>query len=715
VSDTVEPNQVENTEAKDPGSFAPLQTPLTRPGVQDTPRTLTGIAPLGDKAESAAVLRIPEEDEEHTPTGTGDRVSGELPKLDPATALGDATDNDDEPTTVFSTLFPELAPKRVSVPSVPPPPRPAAGSKAPPRPSATPTAAPPAGSIEAAEIAAAEANSEDPETGSPTQEAQILDFALQKLSRSEPTPSPLLGSVPPHPPPPLKSSPPPLPPRASSAPSGLSVPPPPPPLKSVAPPVPSRRSAPAPFAASAETEGDRGADVLLALASSPSKRPIPPAPPSIASAASVAVAAVSLPPPRPLERATDPSARTVMASNSSDAPWSATPARPAQTGRSLVKSAVVIFALSALATVLVLRLFTGGDGSASVTAVDSDNRAVEQAQVLVDGKVACSSLPCSLDKLAAGKHRISVQAGQLQSPEQIVAIRSGKESKVTFSLSRAAGTAGLHVRVAAAPGLHVFIDGEDKGEVPVTLGGLVAGDVTLKIAGNPLYAPFSQTVSLKPGTTLTFEPKLVPVKAMITIRPGDNAQGAFVEVVGGDKRQALFELPAKVEVAPGASYKVRATRRGYRDFDADVAFSDTEAEKEVRVDLDPAGSAVPTRAPAVSVPATPTPTPAPAPAPAPKGLSAALAAAIAPNAPATPATPAPVPAPAATAGSGTLNINSIPISNVLVDGRPVGPTPRQMSVPAGKHSITFVHPTLGRKSITVNVNAGKTALAATKF
>jgi hypothetical protein len=700
VSDTVEPNQVENTEAKDAGSFSPLQTPLTRPGVQDTPRTLTGIAPLGDKAESAALLRLPEEDEEHTPTGTGDRVSGELPKLDPATALGDATDNDDEPTTVFSTLFPELAPKRVSVPSVPPPPRPAAGSKAPPKPSASQSAAPPARSIEEAEeIAAAEADSEDPERGSPTQEAQILDFALQKLSRSEPTPSPLLGTVPPHPPPPLKSSPPPLPPRASSAPSGLSVPPPPaPPLKSVAPPVPSRRSAAAPLGASAETEGDRGADVLLALASSPSKRPIPPAPPSIAS---VAVPAVSLPPPRPLERATDPSARTVMASNSSDAPWSTTPARPAQSSRSLVKSAVVIFALSALATVLVLRLFTGGDGTASVTAVDSDNRAVEQAQVLVDGKVACSSLPCSLDKLAAGKHRISVRAGQLQSPEQIVAIRSGKESKVTFSLSRAAGTAGLHVRVAAAPGLHVFIDGEDKGEVPVTLGGLVAGDVTLKIAGNPLYAPFSQTVSLKPDTTVTFEPKLVPVKAMITIRPGDNAQGAFVEVVGGDKRQALFELPAKVEVAPGASYKVRATRRGYRDFDADVAFSDTEAEKEVRVDLDPAGSAAPTRAPAVSVPATPTP----------KGPSAALAAAIAPNAPATPATPAP----AAAAGSGTLNINSIPISNVLVDGRPVGPTPRQMSVPAGKHSITFVHPTLGRKSLTVNVNAGKTALAATKF
>lgn len=698
MSDTVEPKQqVETTEAKDAGSFASLPTPLTRPGVQDTPRTLTGIAPLRDQADSAAVLRLPQEDEEHTPTGTGDRVSGELTKLDPAAALGDATDNDDEPTTVFSTLFPELSPKRVSVPSVPPPPRPAAGSKVPPPLSATQSAAPPAFALaEAEEIAATEADSEDPETGSPTQEAQILDFALQKLSRSEPTPSPLLGTVPPPPAPPLKSAPPPLPSRTSAAPSGLSVPPPPaPPFKSVAPPVPSRRSAPAPVAPGAGVDGEKaGTEALLALASSPSKAPVPPAP------RSGAAPAVSLPLPRPLERATDPSARTVMASNSSDAPWSTTPARPAQGGgRSLVKSAVVIFALSALATVLVLRLFTGGDGSASVTAVDSENRPVEQAQVLVDGKVVCSTLPCSLENLAAGKHRISVQAGQLQSPEQIVAIRSGKESQVTFSLSSAAGNAGLHVRVPPTPGLHVFIDGEDKGEVPVTLGGLVAGDVTLKIAGSPLYAPFSQTVSLKPDTTVTFEPKLVPLKAMITIRPGDNAQGAFVEVVGGDKRQALFELPAKVEVAPGATYKVRATRRGYRDFDVDVAFSETEAEKEVRVDLDPTGSAAPARAPAVSAPVGRAAPPS------------ALAAAIAPNAPPTPVTPAP----AVAAGSGTLNINSIPISNVLVDGRPVGPTPRQMSVPAGKHSVTFVHPTLGRKSITVHVNAGKTALAATKF
>jgi serine/threonine-protein kinase len=404
-----------------------------------------------------------------------------------------------------------------------------------------------------------------------------------------------------------------------------------------------------------------------------------------------------------------------MASNVSDAPWSA-PARPSQ-GRSLLKTAIIVFALSAAATMVVLMLLTGGDGSASITAVDAQNRPVQAGQVSVDGKVVCTTLPCALDSLAAGKHRISVRADGQQAAEQVVSIRSGKDSKVHFAMS-GGGSASLHVR-AEAPGMRVFVNGEDKGEVPLTLGGLPSGDVTLKIAGNPLYAPFSQTVTLTPDSVFTFEPTLIPVKAMITIRPGDHSQGAFVEVIGADRRQALFELPARVEVAPGATYRIRATRTGYQDFEAEVAFSGSEAEKELRVDLDARGS--PKRAPRVVVPvspgaraAAPAPAPTPAPEPAPaaprSALQSALAAAITPPG-ATPVTPPP----AVAAGSGTLSINSIPISNALVDGRPVGPTPRQVPVAAGKHSVTFVHPTMGRKSITVNVPSGKTAVAAIKF
>jgi hypothetical protein len=77
----------------------------------------------------------------------------------------------------------------------------------------------------------------------------------------------------------------------------------------------------------------------------------------------------------------------------------------------------------------------------------------------------------------------------------------------------------------------------------------------------------------------------------------------------------------------------------------------------------------------------------------------------------TPAKPSP---PAAT-GSGTLNLSSIPASNVIVDGRPIGPTPQKLTLSAGSHSVMFVHPVRGRKSMTVKVEPGKSAAASAKF
>src|SRR5690606_569852 len=61
----------------------------------------------------------------------------------------------------------------------------------------------------------------------------------------------------------------------------------------------------------------------------------------------------------------------------------------------------------------------------------------------------------------------------------------------------------------------------------------------------------------------------------------------------------------------------------------------------------------------------------------------------------------------AASGKGTLNINSVPPTTVLLDGRPLGKTPKVgVSVSAGSHSITFVHPDKGRKSVKVDVPAG---------
>jgi hypothetical protein len=67
-------------------------------------------------------------------------------------------------------------------------------------------------------------------------------------------------------------------------------------------------------------------------------------------------------------------------------------------------------------------------------------------------------------------------------------------------------------------------------------------------------------------------------------------------------------------------------------------------------------------------------------------------------------------------GQARLNINSFPVANVVLNGRPLGNTPL-VSVPVkpGVHTILFVHPELGRKRQRVKVSAGGTVLAAVRF
>ena len=65
-------------------------------------------------------------------------------------------------------------------------------------------------------------------------------------------------------------------------------------------------------------------------------------------------------------------------------------------------------------------------------------------------------------------------------------------------------------------------------------------------------------------------------------------------------------------------------------------------------------------------------------------------------------------------GDGFLNINSLPASLVVLDGRPIGSTPKvHLQVPAGAHTVVFTNSELGvMKQVSVTVAAGET-LAAT--
>ncbi len=67
-------------------------------------------------------------------------------------------------------------------------------------------------------------------------------------------------------------------------------------------------------------------------------------------------------------------------------------------------------------------------------------------------------------------------------------------------------------------------------------------------------------------------------------------------------------------------------------------------------------------------------------------------------------------------GKSSLSINSIPISQVFVDGKRVGSTPRKgLSVSPGRHNVLFVHPKHGRRVITVDLKPGQRRVVTTKF
>jgi hypothetical protein len=64
---------------------------------------------------------------------------------------------------------------------------------------------------------------------------------------------------------------------------------------------------------------------------------------------------------------------------------------------------------------------------------------------------------------------------------------------------------------------------------------------------------------------------------------------------------------------------------------------------------------------------------------------------------------------------GAINVTSNPPANVVLDGRPLGKAPRVVKVPAGLHTVLFIHPLYGRQSLSVSVGSGTTTSASADF
>lgn len=66
--------------------------------------------------------------------------------------------------------------------------------------------------------------------------------------------------------------------------------------------------------------------------------------------------------------------------------------------------------------------------------------------------------------------------------------------------------------------------------------------------------------------------------------------------------------------------------------------------------------------------------------------------------------------------TGELRLNSIPPSAIVIDGRPIGSTPKaNVHLSPGSHNVTFVHPELGKRKLLVLVESGKSQTLSVKF
>lgn len=467
-------------------------------------------------------------------------------------------------------------------------------------------------------------------------------------------------------PPPLKASP------------VVSLPPPPVPVV-VAVPPPS--SAPMHHPPSIEIAPHAG------RRSSVPPPPVPPRSP-ISSAPPRAQGMTTLPRiPKPARVPKDfdvPRARgSSLAPTTGSIPPSDLPA-PIPARKWLVGLAALTFGAGALAVGLRSR-----PGTLVVTVAGPDGTPARGVVVRVDGAERCSRSPCEVTGLAPGVHLVSAAAAGLpSSADRALALEAGEHAAEHVVLVPAARTevSGLTVS-AVGEGLSVYVDGKNLGAPPVSLRDVEPGQHTVRVAGaDGAYEAYEQTVKVDTGEVRSLGPvRLRLLKGRLHLEAGEGAADASITVDG--KRVA--HLPATLELSPDDSHEVRATRRGFSAFEEEVVF-DGNAERSVTVNLESASGAPGARAPRVArnVPLR---------AAAPVVRSAAVAA-------------------PSGGGVATLDLNSIPRANVVVNGRPMGATPLMgVHVNPGTETIVFVHPTLGRKVVSATVPAGGRKAAFVKF
>jgi serine/threonine-protein kinase len=265
--------------------------------------------------------------------------------------------------------------------------------------------------------------------------------------------------------------------------------------------------------------------------------------------------------------------------------------------------------------------------------------------------------------------------------------------------------------------VQIFVDGAPLCDSsPCRISGLSAGNHQLRASAPGLSSGADQTVEINSGEESAANIELSPVekpapseaandapkpakreKVVVTIRLSPDSEGASVNFDDA----FLLDFPAELELDQHTTHTLSASKAGYEDLALHLDLGD-EKEKQIEVALTPLeGAHRPRPRPAASAAAAPS-------------SSAALAN---PRKPAAAASHPAASAPALDPTQGLLNISSVPPSQIILNGRPLGSTPKTAVVVPGDslQTIVFVHPKMGRRRAQKFVPAGKERTVSIRF
>ncbi len=306
-------------------------------------------------------------------------------------------------------------------------------------------------------------------------------------------------------------------------------------------------------------------------------------------------------------------------------------------------------------------------GALVVSASGPDGQAIPKLAILVDDESRCSYSPCRVTGLDTGLHVIQARAPGF-TPSAPVTIEMSAATDVThnFVLDPEVRLGGLRI-TARGDGLNVFVNDVPHGKPPVEVHDLTPGSYEIRVEGER-FEPLSERVVLEPGERRDLGPFTPKVRrGLLTITLGANAENARVTLDG--KRVGPF--PTSVELDATKDHTLAARKADFHDFERDIEFTPGRALVDVEIAMLEIAEDEDDEHRSSNSHAT---------------------------------------------RKATLSINSIPVSAILLDGKPIGSTPKQrVRVSPGKHSVTFVHPKRGKKTVSVKVKPGESRTVSTRF